>query len=147
MFSCDCLPEEQRLSCDCIPETEVSTDRKVIYFYAWWLIVWGFLLAIFMVFSVYQQYEFEIDHRKYRSFSFLSMLIWVIFLGLSAVLMVISGVVLIFGVKKENRKMLHAGKVLSYVYPIGYWILVYPIAVHFLCLIMINRYVEKEWED
>jgi len=23
--------------------------------------------------------------------------------------------------------MLHAGKVLSYVYPIGYWILVYPI--------------------
>nr|XP_036668623.1 uncharacterized protein LOC108013036 isoform X5 [Drosophila suzukii] len=63
------------------------------------------------------------------------------------VLMVISGVVLIFGVKKENRKMLHAGKVLSYVYPIGYWILVYPIAVHFLCLIMINRYVEKEWED
>nr|XP_016934132.2 uncharacterized protein LOC108013036 isoform X3 [Drosophila suzukii] len=55
-----------------------------------------------MVFSVYQQYEFEIDHRKYRSFSFLSMLIWVIFLGLSAVLMVISGVVLIFGVKKEN---------------------------------------------
>jgi len=64
MFSCDCLPEEQRLSCDCIPDTEVSTDRKVIYFYAWWLIVWGFLLAIFMVFSVYQQYDFGKSLKK-----------------------------------------------------------------------------------
>ncbi|XP_037709319.1 uncharacterized protein LOC119546809 isoform X2 [Drosophila subpulchrella] len=68
-------------------------------------------------------------------------------LALQKVLMVISGVVMIFGVKKENRKMLFAGKVLSYVYPIGYWILVYPIAVHFLCIIMMNRYVEKEFED
>ncbi|XP_017005492.3 uncharacterized protein [Drosophila takahashii] len=130
-----------------IPETKRKTDRKVIRFYAWWLIVWGILLALFMCFSVYQVFQFEHDRRKYRSFKFISMVIWVIFLGLCSVLMVISGLFLIGGVKKDGRKNLHRGKIISFIYPIAYWYLIYPIIIHILCIIYLNRYVKKTWED
>nr|XP_041633000.1 uncharacterized protein LOC121502920 [Drosophila kikkawai] len=65
--------------------------------------------------------------------------------GIAALTYFIAGILFLIGYKKGNKNYFRAGKILSYIFPILSFFLIFTLVVHICVILKVSEFVKEVW--